>query len=164
MKRVSIMKNINDVIHLKNIIRYVSIKLTSNGGIIKLRHVFEIHQTVMKKRSKILGFTLLSLALFCQCDSDDTPNPNPNPGGEPVEATTTLINTLSIPWELTWGPDNFLWVTERSGKISRINPDTGEQDEILVIDEVEQVQESGLLGLVHHPDFESNPYIYVVYT
>lgn len=118
----------------------------------------------MKKRSKILGFTLLSLALFCKCDSDDTPNPNPNPGGEPVEATTTLINTLSIPWELTWGPDNFLWVTERSGKISRINPDTGEQDEILVIDEVEQVQESGLLGLVHHPDFSSNPYIYVVYT
>ncbi|MBP2831956.1 PQQ-dependent sugar dehydrogenase [Aquimarina sp. U1-2] len=118
----------------------------------------------MKRKSKILGFTLLSLILCSQCNNDDTPNPNPNPGDGPIEATSTLINTLSIPWELTWGPDNFLWVTERNGKISRINPDTGEQIDVLQINEVAQVQESGLLGMVHHPDFELNPYIYVVYT
>ncbi|GAA4274724.1 PQQ-dependent sugar dehydrogenase [Aquimarina gracilis] len=121
----------------------------------------------MKRIARLISIALLSIVLFYSCDSSDNttdPNPNPDPGGEPTEATTTLINTLSIPWELTWGPDDFLWVTERSGKISRINPDTGAQDEILVINEVAQVQESGLLGMVHHPDFDTNPFVYAVYT
>lgn len=119
----------------------------------------------MKKSFKVLSIGLASLVLFYCCDSNDnTTDPNPNPGGEPTEATTTLISTLSIPWELVWGPDDFLWVTERNGKISRINPDTGEQDEVLVISEVAQVQESGLLGMVHHPNFDTNPFVYVVYT
>ena len=26
-----------------------------------------------------------------------------------------LVTGLQNPWEVTWGPDNFLWVTERTG-------------------------------------------------
>ncbi len=118
----------------------------------------------MERISRLVSIALVSIVLFHCCNSDDTTDPDPDTGGEPVDATTTLISTLSIPWELTWGPDNFLWVTERSGKISRINPDTGDQDEVLVISEVEQIQESGLLGLVHHPNFDTNPFVYAVYT
>ncbi|WP_271767986.1 PQQ-dependent sugar dehydrogenase [Aquimarina algiphila] len=120
----------------------------------------------MKTIFKFIGIALFS-SLFFYCSSDDnsTSNPDPDPDGEePTEAATTLISTLSIPWELVWGPDDFLWVTERNGKISRIHPDTGEQQEVLTISNVAQVQESGLLGMVHHPNFDTNPYVYVVYT
>ena len=33
---------------------------------------------------------------------------------------------LAGPWEVTWGPDRHLWVTERTGKrVVRIDPATG---------------------------------------
>ncbi len=41
---------------------------------------------------------------------------------------SVLVSGLAGPWELTWGPDNMLWVTERTGKrVTRIDPATGEQ-------------------------------------
>src|ERR1700709_1447768 len=37
-----------------------------------------------------------------------------------------LVTGLEGPWEVTWGPDDFLWVTERTGgRIIRINPKDG---------------------------------------
>ena len=30
---------------------------------------------------------------------------------------TVLVSGLAGPWEVTWGPDNMLWVTERTGKL-----------------------------------------------
>jgi len=79
--------------------------------------------------------------------------------------TTTIITGLDIPWEIQWGPDDHIWTTERFGRVSRINPETGEQDIILDIsDIVYQSGESGLLGMVLHPEFEANPYVYMAYT
>ena len=46
--------------------------------------------------------------------------------------TVTLVQKLSDPWELTWGPDNFLWVTESRGyTVQRVNPNTGANVKIL---------------------------------
>ncbi|MEW7292218.1 PQQ-dependent sugar dehydrogenase [Aquimarina sp. 2304DJ70-9] len=119
----------------------------------------------MKQVAKIIGIVLMSLIFsYCSSDDDNVPNPDPDPDPNPTDATTTLISTLSVPWEILWGPDNFLWVAERNGKISRINPNTGEQIELLTISNVSQVQESGLLGMVLHPDFINTPFVYAVYT
>ena len=79
--------------------------------------------------------------------------------------TATVIYGLDIPWELTWGPDDKLWVTERYGRISRVDPETGDQDVILDISSVvHQEGESGLLGMDLHPDFSNHPYAYMAYT
>ncbi len=108
----------------------------------------------MGRRLKSVGIVLASLLFYCS-NSDVI---------EPADGTTTLISTLSVPWELVWGPDNFLWVTERNGRISRINPDNGEQQLLFTVDNVAQIGESGLLGMVHHPNFDTIPYVYIVYT
>ena len=76
---------------------------------------------------------------------------------------STLITNLDVPWEILWGPDNYIWMTERGGLISRINPDTGEKIALYDIPDCYEQQESGLLGMVLHPDFANNPYVYVVY-
>ncbi len=121
----------------------------------------------MKNVLKFTGLVVIA-SLFMYCSgNDNTPpdtDPDPDPDPNPTTVSTTLINTLSVPWELVWGPDDFLWVSERNGKISRINPDTGDQQEVITISSVAQIQESGLLGMVHHPDFDSNPFVYAVYT
>ena len=44
-----------------------------------------------------------------------------------------VISNLNIPWEIKWGPDNFIWMTERPGIVSRVNVETGEKHIILNI-------------------------------
>lgn len=77
--------------------------------------------------------------------------------------TRDVITNLNTPWEILWGPDNFIWMTERIGKISRVNPETGESHLLLEIPEAYQSAESGLLGMALHPQFQQNPYVYVAY-
>ena len=76
-----------------------------------------------------------------------------------------VIENLNIPWEIKWGPDNFIWMTERPGIVSRVNPETGQKHVILNIQsDVWNSNESGLLGMEIHPDFENQPYVFLAYT
>jgi len=74
-----------------------------------------------------------------------------------------LAQSLSFPWEIIYGPDNFIWFTERPGKISRLNPMNGVVTLVHTISEVNSIGEGGLLGMALHPQFSANPYVYVVY-
>jgi len=78
--------------------------------------------------------------------------------------TSTIVSGLDTPWEILWGPDDHIWFTERSGKISRVHPGSGELTELITIGEVYEQGESGLLGMVLHPDFNNHPHVFVVYT
>lgn len=80
-----------------------------------------------------------------------------------VSQLTTGPN-LAIPWELVWGPDNFIWMTERYGRISRVDPTTGQVLPLLTLPDVTLNGEGGLLGLTLHPQFSTSPYVYIVYT
>jgi PQQ-dependent dehydrogenase (s-GDH family) len=74
-----------------------------------------------------------------------------------------IASGLTLPWELVYGPDNAIWFTEKTGKISRVNPQTGVITSLVTIGEVRVNGEGGLLGMVLHPDFATNPYVYVLY-
>lgn len=77
---------------------------------------------------------------------------------------TNPSNGVDIPWEIQWGPDNYIWMTERYGRVSRLNPGTGERTTILdLTNEVLDVSEAGLLGLVLHPDFPTTPHVFLAY-
>lgn len=87
-----------------------------------------------------------------------------SPSNTPVEITSSvLVESLTLPWEILWGPDNQIWMTERGGKISRVNPATGDVVPLLIISEVDSKGEGGLLGMVLHPQFNSKPYVFVTY-
>ena len=75
-----------------------------------------------------------------------------------------LSDSLNVPWDLEVDSEGFLWVAEQEGKVSRINLQTGEQRYLLQISEVWKVRTSGLLGMVAHPDFSKNPFLYLNYT
>lgn len=76
---------------------------------------------------------------------------------------------LEGPWEITYGPDEKLWVTERTGKrIVQIDPDSGEKTVLATIDEVEAPGgQDGLLGLALDPGLlrgTGRDYVYAAYT
>lgn len=75
----------------------------------------------------------------------------------------TLVSGLDTPWDLAWGPDGAIWVTERPGTISRVDAATGAITRVGHVDVVE-VSESGLMGIAFHPDFASQPYVYVTHS
>lgn len=81
----------------------------------------------------------------------------------PVLKTRTVTTGLDTPWEILWTPNNNIWASERLGRISSINPATGERKELLKISDAAEVGEGGLLGMVLDPDFSQNKFVYVAY-
>jgi glucose/arabinose dehydrogenase len=68
-----------------------------------------------------------------------------------------------MPWELVYGPDKMLWMTERRGRISRVDPSTGKVAPLITISDVQEKGEGGLLGMALHPDFKTNRQVFVAY-
>jgi PQQ-dependent dehydrogenase (s-GDH family) len=76
---------------------------------------------------------------------------------------------LASPWEIAWGPDGQLWLTEREGRrVVRVSPSDGSRSTALTIPEVHQsVGQDGLLGMALHPDLlrgAGSDFVYVVFT
>jgi glucose/arabinose dehydrogenase len=103
---------------------------------------------------------LLPVSFFCK-KSD---SPVEEPPGDPVDIKdSVIVQGLNLPWEITWGSDNHIWMTERNGKVSRVNPATGTVTPLITIGDVVANGEGGLLGMVLHPNFSSTPHVFVVY-
>ena len=87
----------------------------------------------------------------------------------PPETFTSRVVAAGFedPWEVTWGPDGYLWITERVGKrVVRVDPADGSRKIAVAIDEVHQeLAQDGLLGLALHPQLlRGSDYVYVMYT
>ena len=77
----------------------------------------------------------------------------------------TIYENLDTPWEIKWGPGNQLWLTEKDGYVSRIDPQTGIRTVLLDISsEVEVQGESGLLGMAFSQTVTQFPDVFLVYT
>src|SRR5689334_17702986 len=113
-----------------------------------------------KKHYWLLLFLPLSASLFCKKNNKDQNN---EPPGAVDIRDSIVAQNLNYPWEILWGPDNMIWMTERGGKVSRFNPVTGAVTPLITIPDVVSNNEGGLLGMVLHPDFNTTPQVFVVY-
>jgi glucose/arabinose dehydrogenase len=90
-----------------------------------------------------------------------------------------LPTSLGTPWEITYGPHGYLWVTENQGRVSRIDPSTGDKTVVYTAPDYfggSPLENSphcpnlkigvGTLGLALHPSFadEANSFIYFLYS
>ena len=107
-----------------------------------------------------LTFTALLFGPGCS-SSSSTGEPTGTPSGLRIE---TVVTGLDTPWDLAWGPDGQIWVSERGGRISRVNPATGQRVSAGQIPDVTESGESGLMGIAFHPDFASQPYVYAAHS
>jgi aldose sugar dehydrogenase len=119
--------------------------------------------------NKLALISILAMA-FIACKKEDnsqnTVGVAPTPivvDDWPVADERIVAQNLTHPWEIYWGKDDFIWMTERGGKLSKLNPKTGAILFATSITEVVSQGEGGLLGLVHDPNFLTNGWIYVVY-
>ena len=111
---------------------------------------------------------LLALGILASQTSPDNPRNQHHAGAEHF-TTRVVAGALGNPWEITWGPDGYLWVTERSAfRVTRINPADGSKHVALTLnDAYTSVDQDGLLGLALHPDLlkgRSRDFVYIAYT
>lgn len=98
-----------------------------------------------------IAFCCLLATAALACNKKNNTNTPPDPPDEDTVvnlADRVLTSNLNFPWELLWGPDDMLWMSERGGKISRVNPQTGEVIPVKTLSEVVSRGEGGLLGMV----------------
>ncbi|OOQ57444.1 PQQ-dependent sugar dehydrogenase [Mucilaginibacter pedocola] len=100
---------------------------------------------------------------FANCKKTSTNDPPTTTPGDATLTDKVITEKLNFPWEILWGPDNMLWITERGGRISRVNPADGAVTPVITLSDVVSQGEGGLLGMVLHPDFTTTPEVFVAY-
>jgi PQQ-dependent dehydrogenase (s-GDH family) len=126
----------------------------------------------MKKISALLFFTLI----YTQLINGQTVA---GPQGEQFNARL-VASKLADPWEIIYGPDEELWVTESKGYlVSRINPVIGKKTVLLDLNAQREFPrydkmgkasggkpwtQGGLMGMALHPQLlTGKPYVYLMY-
>ncbi|MBC3540360.1 PQQ-dependent sugar dehydrogenase [Rufibacter sediminis] len=130
----------------------------------------------MRRALFFLAFLSVISGSFTSTQAQDLTGPK----GETF-TVRVVKDKLSDPWEVTFGPDQHLWITEAKGyKVSRLNPSTGAQTVLLdltserkfprydkVPDSVDGGKpwpQGGLMGMALHPQLLSGkPYVYLAY-
>jgi PQQ-dependent dehydrogenase (s-GDH family) len=81
---------------------------------------------------------------------------------------STLVSNLNFPYEIVYGPDNNIWLTEREGgRVSIVNPSTGAKTTLLTLGNkmVRTAGQDGLMGIAVHPQWNSGKkFVYIAYT
>jgi PQQ-dependent dehydrogenase (s-GDH family) len=105
-------------------------------------------------KTALAGFTAFSISTLAQ----------------PAVSSRVVATGLRAPWEILWGPDNHLWVTERTGdRVVRVNPTSGAVIPAVTIGESfpGTSWHEGVLGMALHPDLlkgTGRDFVYVAYT
>jgi len=108
----------------------------------------------MKKIIYFLGIIFTCYSGFAQIQLDNT-----------LISEREIATNLDVPWDMVYSNDGWIWFTELSGRISRVNPDTDIQELIYTVPDVQVFGFSaGMHSIVLHPDFPTTPYLYVHYT
>lgn len=84
-----------------------------------------------------------------------------------------IVHGLEDPWNIIYGPDDHLWVTEsKTYKVLRLNPENGETETLADLsterdfhrdgENNEPWPQGGLMGMALHPEFlQGKPYVYL---
>jgi glucose/arabinose dehydrogenase len=107
----------------------------------------------------LIGIVLVLLIVGVWWRAQSEPNV-PAALDESQSGIEIVASDLEIPWELVFLPDASLLVTERPGRLLKIDQDKT----VIPVSGVQHVGEGGLLGLTLHPDFARNQLLYLYLT
>ncbi|MDM1047895.1 PQQ-dependent sugar dehydrogenase [Sphingobacterium hotanense] len=111
-------------------------------------------------------FALILSSGICACNGSQKERFS-QPVEENIQLDSTILavsivaDSLVVPWELVWGPDNWIWVSEERGHITKINPRTGDKKIVFRLPIGNRPE--GAQAMLVHPDQKNFPYLYVHY-
>jgi aldose sugar dehydrogenase len=111
-----------------------------------MQRLFKLHH----KSLFFLSFLLIMLLSACQAQTREF-------------KTVQLADNLQHPWSLAFLSPQQVLVTERNGKLLKINLANGARTEVNGLPEIRAKGQGGLLDVVLHPDYAKNGWIYFSY-
>ena len=81
----------------------------------------------------------------------------------PKMRVETVATNLEIVWSIVFAPDNRMFFTERPGRVRVIENGKLIAAPFFTVPDVELSGESGLMGMVLHPNFAENHFVYLAY-
>lgn len=95
---------------------------------------------------------------------EQTKNSENKNSGDDVAKTIVIAGNLDTPWAIAFLPEGSMLVTERPGRVRLIDRGGNlDPDPVASLSTVEEIGEGGLLGIVTHPNFSSNNFVYLYY-
>jgi glucose/arabinose dehydrogenase len=115
------------------------------------------------KKNYILFF-LIVLLCGVACAESDADFPNiPASKDLPEFRVETVAGGLEVVWSIVFTPDKRIFFTERPGRVRVIENGKLREAPFFTVPDVEPSGESGLMGMVLHPNFNENHFVYIAY-
>ncbi|MDX1592487.1 MAG: PQQ-dependent sugar dehydrogenase, partial [Balneolaceae bacterium] len=119
--------------------------------------------SVQSNLTSLLIFTIFFI--FSGCDTPEGPVPIsdtvPEAEGWAIEP---LLTGLEQPWSMVWLPGGDMLITERPGRLIRVNAESMTTTDISGVPEVYSDGQGGLLDISLHPKFTENSLVYLTYS
>ena len=74
-----------------------------------------------------------------------------------------VASQLEVVWSIVFAPDGRIFFTERPGRVRLIENGKLLEKAFFAVPDVEPTGESGLMGMVLHPKFADNHFVYIAY-
>jgi glucose/arabinose dehydrogenase len=75
----------------------------------------------------------------------------------------TVATNLEVVWSIVFAPDGRMFFTERPGRVRVIENGKLREKPFFTVPDIELSGESGLMGIILHPNFAENHFVYMAY-
>lgn len=120
-------------------------------------------------RNNLAKFVLLALVslnvLSCSAADGEADFPVvPASKNLPQMKVETVAENLEIVWSIVFAPDNRVFLAERPGRVRIIENGKLRAAPFFTVPDISLSDEGGLMGMVLHPKFADNRFVYLAYT
>lgn len=120
-------------------------------------------------RKKLAKFFLLAVVglsvVSCSAADGEVDFPVvPNSKNVPQMKVETLVENVEIVWSIVFAPDGRVFFAERPGRVRLIENGKLREKTFFTVPDISLSDEGGLMGMVLHPKFTENRFVYLAYT
>jgi len=125
----------------------------------------------MNDLKQLIGLTIffitasvsISCAAAAPTDTVENKLSQVTPNNSPKLKVETVAANLEVVWSIVFAPDGRMFFTERPGRVRVLENGKLRAEPVATIAEVEPSGESGLMGMILHPKFAENHFLYLAY-
>ena len=135
-------------------------------------NIFSLYNYKMKYFTLIVIITIIAVSgvIFLSQKKPvtslvSTPEESQQSSSPNIPVSSIVSQNLDTPWSIAFLPDKSFLVTERKGDVWLIDPNKNSSPSLIAkIENAKEIGEGGLLGIVLHPNFTTNSFVYLYYT
>jgi PQQ-dependent dehydrogenase (s-GDH family) len=124
-----------------------------------------VRESTIVSRTLLISFVVAATATSVLSSRGATQS---RPASQMRFAKRVVTSGLAEPFQILWGPDGYLWITERTGgRVTRVSPTDGSKTTALALRDFLADGPGGLLGMALDPGLLTSPgndFVYVAYT